>query len=316
MHRLSGDVNHVEDLLRDTVEEQTTLPTVNVETQADDKPQPGPSSDLPNEEIGNNSLVSNEELNDLTDEILEILGVDPTSNNNLGKEIQKDLAARLEYLACNGLSKDLRKELRERYLIPSNCSLIDAPATNLEIKAAVSELLNKKLSSIEFKQKQTASVIACLGEAITHMLNQKDKDSTLLKMCMDATRMACDLQYNNSLTRRTLILASLKKEMKDQLSSTRIDKFLFGKDLADTIKSAKAINKQGAELKAATNTVSRPTNSKSQNLENQHLNWKRAPTTATRNTPKTSRARESSRQKSQRDTSSRRSRQNTTRSRL
>lgn len=289
---------------------QPSSPSTKVDTQVVEEPQPGSSTQLANEELENSTAAPAEELIELPDEILEILGVDPTENSNLGKEIQKDLAARLEHFACNGLSRELRKELRERYLIPSNCTLIDAPATNLEIKAALSEPLNKKLTSIEAKQKQTGNIITCLGEVITHMLSQKEKDSTLLKMCMDATRMACDLQYSNSLTRRTIILASLKKEMKDQLISTKIDKFLFGKDLVDTIRAAKAITKQGAELKAANNSFTRPANAKPQKPGNQHLNWKRAPAMATRNSQQTRRTRESAQQKNQRETSSRRSRQN------
>ncbi|KAL4701893.1 hypothetical protein ACJJTC_011684 [Scirpophaga incertulas] len=63
--------------------------------------------------------------------ILEILGEDPTISNSYGEEIHKDLAVRLEHVVTNGLTKELRKELCEKYLLPNNCKLINAP-----IKAA------------------------------------------------------------------------------------------------------------------------------------------------------------------------------------
>ncbi|KAF9824015.1 hypothetical protein SFRURICE_020281 [Spodoptera frugiperda] len=57
---------------------------------------------------------------------------------------QPDLAVRLQHMATSGLSKETRKELSDRYLIPANCTLIDAPLLNPEIKAAVSETVHKR----------------------------------------------------------------------------------------------------------------------------------------------------------------------------
>lgn len=73
---------------------------------------------------------------ELNGDVLETLGDDPTKKPRIfGKDIQKDLAVRLQHIATNGLSKDLRKELREKYPVPANCSLIDAPQINPEVKS-------------------------------------------------------------------------------------------------------------------------------------------------------------------------------------
>ncbi|KAG6458995.1 hypothetical protein O3G_MSEX011152 [Manduca sexta] len=66
---------------------------------------------------------------------------------------------------------------------------------------------------------------------------------------MDAIRILCDLQHSDSNTRRNFILFALKKEMKEHLTKTIIDGFLFGEQLCETLKSAKAVTKSGAELK-------------------------------------------------------------------
>ncbi|XP_028173802.1 uncharacterized protein LOC114362551 [Ostrinia furnacalis] len=183
--------------------------------------------------------------------ILEVLGEDPTISAAYGPEIHKDLALRLQHVASNGLSKELRKELQEKYLLPSNCKLISAPALNAEIKAAISDMTAKRDKSIELRQKQTATAISCLGQALNILISKNNTDSSLIKLLMDTERILCDSQYNDSVVRRNFILSSLKKEMKDQLQNTKPDELLFGQNLSETIKTAKAINKSGAELKTS-----------------------------------------------------------------
>ncbi|KAI8435820.1 hypothetical protein MSG28_004037 [Choristoneura fumiferana] len=138
--------------------------------------------------------------------ILEIFGDDPSVVKQYGKEIQADLAVRLQHIASNGLSKETSKELCEKYLPPSNCTLIDAPELNPEIKAAVSEAIQK----------------------------------------------------------------------------TKIDKLLFGADLAETLKTAKAITKSGTDLKTSAPPNNKPTFPKNKTPLQQattlpqrnNLNWK------------------------------------------
>lgn len=41
----------------------------------------------------------------------------------------------------------------------------------------------------------------------------------------------------------------MKKDTQDPLNSCEIDSYLFGENLSETLKAAKAINKSGAEMK-------------------------------------------------------------------
>lgn len=50
---------------------------------------------------------------------------------------------RLQHIATMGLTKEIHKALSEKYLTPSNSTLIDAPELNPEIKAAIFEAVIK-----------------------------------------------------------------------------------------------------------------------------------------------------------------------------
>ncbi|KAI5631802.1 hypothetical protein NE865_15494 [Phthorimaea operculella] len=211
----------------------------------------------------------------LDNDLLNILGSDPTTDKKYGKDIHKDLPIRFQHWATTGLSKDMRKDLKENYLTPENCKLIDPPELNAEIKAAVSDIVAKRDKAIAGKQKQLTSAITCLGQAITHVLSSKEKDTQLLKLLMDSVRLICDCQHADTLTRRNFLLNTLKKEMREQLQNTKVDKLLFGENLAETLKCAKAINKSGIDLKPAAPKVENKkqiTPSPSNTTKN--LNWR------------------------------------------
>lgn len=84
--------------------------------------------------------------------IFELLGDDPSITTSYGKEINPDLAVRLQHFVTTGLSKELRKDLQGKYLPPSNCTLIDAPLLNPEIKTAVSDIVLKRAYTKSFER--------------------------------------------------------------------------------------------------------------------------------------------------------------------
>lgn len=222
----------------------------------------------------------------LDSEILEILGDDPSVIKEYSKDIQADLAVRLQHVAIQGLTNEIKKQLQEKYLPPANCPLIDAPMLNPEIKAALTEPVIKRDKSIELKQKQLSSAISSIGEALTLLMTSENKDTQLIKLLIDASRILCNCQNTDSLTRRNFILFNLKKDMKDQLLKTKIDKYLFGADLSESIKMAKTISKSGAELKAPAPSTSRALAAKAQQLpgpasqvkpQRSNLNWRGPP---------------------------------------
>lgn len=174
----------------------------------------------------------------------------------LGSKIQTEIAIRWEQVVISGVNKDWRKEFYDKYLTPENCTLVDPPALNLEIKAAISESLLKK-DAIQSKQKEISAAVSCIGLAIQRALCYDKKDTEMIKLLIDAGRIMCDIQHTESRLRRGYICSCIKKEVKDHLIGTKIDSFLFGEKLADTLKAAKTINKSGFEIKISAST-SRP----------------------------------------------------------
>ncbi|CAG9137641.1 unnamed protein product [Plutella xylostella] len=186
----------------------------------------------------------------LDEDLLNILGDDPTTSVVYGPEIRPELETRFRHIVTNGLNKEQRKEIIAKYPLPINCQIIGAPQVNPEMKTPIPSTVANRDKGIELKQKQMASAISCLGEIITTMLSTKDRDNQLLQKSMDAARLLCDLQHGNSVTRRNFILFSLKQDKKEHLSNTKIDTFLFGEDLGKTLVAANAVNKSAAELRA------------------------------------------------------------------
>lgn len=130
-----------------------------------------------------------------------------------------------------------------------NCTRIAAPILNVEIKAALPEAMVKRDKSFEVRQNQIATAISCIASAVTDQLSSSQINQELLKKLMDTGRLLCDIQSTDSKARRNFAMFSVKKDMKEHLSNTEIDKHLFGENLSDTLRSAKAVNKSGTDLK-------------------------------------------------------------------
>ncbi|XP_063827151.1 uncharacterized protein LOC135076661 [Ostrinia nubilalis] len=205
----------------------------------------------------------------LDPEILDILGDDPTAVQKFGANINKDLANRFNHITTAGLDKEGRKLLIEKYLIPANCSKIAAPRLNPEIKAAVPDSVVRRDKAIEARQTEIAAAISCLSQAISNQLAEKHTNHELLKRLMDSARLMCDIQYSESISRRNFTLYSLKRDIKEQLTNAKIDTLLFGEDLPETIKTAKAVTKSSSDLK-----MDVPKKTNTQKYPSKTLNWK------------------------------------------
>lgn len=200
--------------------------------------------------------LDDETVPSLEPEILEILGEDPTSNKAYGEKLHKDIATRWAHILTNGLSKDIQLELVKRYLPPENCPNMRVPKLNLEIKAALLEINLKKDLYSQSKQSQLSSSLAAIGQVLNWALSSKNAvPQDILKTLSDAGRLICDSHYRESQSRRFAALNTLNKNIRDTVKNTKIDEHLFGSDLAEHIKSSKAIIKTGSEMKS---TVVRP----------------------------------------------------------
>nr|CAI5837226.1 unnamed protein product [Callosobruchus analis] len=148
--------------------------------------------------------------------------------------------------------------------------LMVAPKLNPEAKAASSESNIKRDEKLMATQSQIAAVLAALGKALTQLLevqNKEDGNLLLIELISDAVRLLADLHCQKTETRRALLNLNFNKEVAVVLKETPADTWLFGENLSDRIKSAKAMERSSQDLKSRKVTQKKsyysPINSKS-----------------------------------------------------
>lgn len=65
----------------------------------------------------------------------------------------------------------------------------------------------------------------------------------------DTSKLIADLQHDETVIRRNLLISNVNGKMKDTLALAPIDEYLLGKNLEEAVKSAKALQDAGKELK-------------------------------------------------------------------
>ncbi|XP_063368524.1 uncharacterized protein LOC134657308 [Cydia amplana] len=228
------------------------------------------------------SLITQDTIStELDDEILEVLGDAPKSEIKMGKPTHKDLASRWQEILDKGLVKETKDKLTEAYLIPENCDLLVAPLLNPEVKAALADNLVKRDNAIMAKQHQIAIAIAALNQA-AELIIAKEQHTKILKPISDACRLLCDSHCSDTKTRRGFVISAINPDMKDVLSETKRNKFLFGDNVSEKLKSAKTIKLSGSDLKQAKTYRSNKFHinnfvKTNRNNGNNRLNWKTMP---------------------------------------
>jgi len=229
------------------------------EDQKTDKPVE--DSALPK---GQETNISTQEdkvvIEDLEVEILEAIGKRVAEDRVLAPPIPKSIAIRLEDILKKGLSKEEREKLIKEHTPPQNCTLIDPPKLNEEIKVSILETSTKRDDRIIEKQKKITACLALMGSTIVDIINNNktEKENSklssthiaLIKKISEAARLLADLQRDETLTRRSLVIAVINSSQKEVLESSTADEWLFGPKLGDRLRAAKSIERSGKDLKA------------------------------------------------------------------
>ncbi|XP_053613721.1 uncharacterized protein LOC128678707 [Plodia interpunctella] len=228
--------------------------------------EPTPSTSKDNQESTNADIA-------LQDDILSLLGDAPKAEVSFGKPLHKDVASRWQEILAKGLSTEVKAKLMEEYYIPSNCDLLTAPLLNPEAKAALTTAITKRDSSIREKQKQLGIAISALGQAVEDVISN-ESTKKILKPISDACRLLCDIHFAETKTRRNLISYCTNTKLKETVLESTRDKFLFGENLAEKLKSAKSIQQSGESLKIKKQLGYFNKNSSNLRTNNNNLNSK------------------------------------------
>ncbi|XP_061719837.1 uncharacterized protein LOC133526977 [Cydia pomonella] len=191
---------------------------------------------------------------DLDDSILKVLGNSHEKPQQWGKKIHNQIAERWESVLMNGLDKQEKEDMLKQstYLPPENCPHLIVPKLNPETAAACSELSRKKDGYIEIRQKMLSASISGLACALEKVINEVEPNDVklqLLEVINNTVKILADTFYNENKSRRMLILSGLDKEIRDTLIETQPDKYLFGENLYEKIKTAKTMGKTGREIR-------------------------------------------------------------------
>lgn len=195
---------------------------------------------------------SSPEIQKLDEETVKLLGDDAALSAGNEVQFHPELASRWKNWIRGGIGKENKKELLDKYPRTGNCSL-EAQSLNPEVAASLNETSKRRDKHFADSQITIGSALSAIGTAATLLLSETENDGTdrtqILELLLDAGRLLSEGHHQEAIARRAYILPFLDKKVKTVLESSGIDEFLFGENLVDKIKSAKAIEKVGLELK-------------------------------------------------------------------
>lgn len=201
----------------------------------------------------------------LDEKMLEALGKRLDPEKKTAPAVHNDLFLRWKEILKNGLPKEEREKIQAKYPTPENCLTLEPQKMNAEIKASLLEPLIKKDNRLVEKQQKVCLCLSALGPLISDLLKDKIPETAkMVAVLSDTARVLVDLQRDESLTRRLIITANINPALKETLNSTSMDEWLFGKNLEESLKTAKLIERSSKELKPVSkgNTGPKPKNSK------------------------------------------------------
>ena len=118
-------------------------------------------------------------------------------------------------------------------------------------------------------QKLASTVLSINGAIMSAIYESRNEGldlESLLVYLADASKIVTAIIHKQSVSRKAFIEPGLSKETRAILKETKIDKFLYGENLSEKIKEARALEKMGENLKAQPTTkTNAPTPGKSLN---------------------------------------------------
>ncbi|XP_054012383.1 uncharacterized protein LOC128894573 [Hylaeus anthracinus] len=227
-------------------------------------------------EIKESSAVETAEVPEheveLQEEILNVFGTRLEADKKTAAAVHKDLALRWSEVLKKGLPEEEVNALLRKYPPPENCFFIGVPKLNAEIMVSVQEGVIKRDHRIVEKQERIAACLAALGKAISISLKlDSSQKLELLEKLSDMGRLLASVHQEDSLARKGLILASLNSSLKNTLSDTSVDEWLFGTDLEEKIKTAKNLERTSKDLRPVRKLPQQS------NAQKKTKNWKGPP---------------------------------------
>lgn len=146
-----------------------------------------------------------------TEEICKILGDEGIIPEKKGEDLHCSLNKRWSTILQDGLNSETRDSIRKKYDIPNNCQLLIPPKLNEEVAAAMNDSGLKRDKRISDKQATLAAAVSGIGQVLNSVLTQQNMKE--IETLSDASRLLCDIFHSDTITRRSLILPGLNKDL-------------------------------------------------------------------------------------------------------
>lgn len=187
----------------------------------------------------------------LDENVLMALGELLSDTPEFGPKIHENLSKLWQPILKKGLPNETKEKLSKEHLTPQNCDLLQAPKLNPEISAAVPEMVRNRDKSLQTQQQQLGCGLSAINKGLDILLKSDDKH-TALKQLSDGCRILSDLHHEYTKNRIKLLTPSLDKTILHVIHDLERDNTIFGSKLSEKIKAAKAIERQGTQIKKTT----------------------------------------------------------------
>ena len=187
----------------------------------------------------------------IDEEVMEILGEDPLKVKTLDTKLHSEIQKRLKFWFDNGIDKEERETLLEKYKVPSG---LETHKLNPEISLKLAKHSRARDMFMSKRQQLAGSAISSIGWAMTNIIEDKisiDKPNKnfLLERLNDACKLISDSMHSQTRSRIALILPAIDKDTRGILEDTEPGEFLFGNNLSEKIKDAKKMEKLALNLR-------------------------------------------------------------------
>lgn len=186
------------------------------------------------------------------------MGEDPTESQALKMTVKPELLKRWVFFCNEGLKKEDVESLDKKYACIKE---LQAPILNPQIAVTMKDFAIARDSHMVEIQKMAGTALSIVGSLITSVYENKDEgvdlEDILTYQC-DVAKILTQIVHKQSNSRKAFIEPGLSKETKAILKGTKIDEFLYGKELSEKIKEAKALDKIGENLKVQQATKTTP----------------------------------------------------------
>ncbi|XP_050297431.1 uncharacterized protein LOC126736864 isoform X1 [Anthonomus grandis grandis] len=200
-----------------------------------------------------------------------ILGEDPKIIGEKGPPLCEALVNRWSSYLSEGLEKDIREALIEKYKTPDNGQFLEAPKLNPEIEISLSPAQIKRDQFSMSIQNKLGRALAAQGSVLNIILSKDATPHTIddnTKTALaDAAKLICEAHYLISYHRKHELYPFLNADVQKVAMKSQIDSLLFGENFQEKYKAAKEVKRTALDLKAG------PSGNKQEKKD--HLNYKR-----------------------------------------